>query len=125
MRGNQTGPAVLLALSLAAIVSMTVGFAQEPARNPGSGRGGSDQGGQAQTTTAPARGSASVRVPAWRQLRTAVGSLLGWQVGVPIGSFRQETFVEAASKGRSGVEIDVRKNPTVCVPAPNLRFHMT
>ena len=36
--------------------------------------------------------------PAWRQLRTAVGSLVGWQVGVPLGSFRQDTFFEAARK---------------------------
>jgi type 1 glutamine amidotransferase len=49
----------------------------------------------------PARGSASVRVPAWRQLRTAVGTLLGWQVGVSLGSFRQDTFLEAARKAEA------------------------
>ena len=46
----------------------------------------------------PARGSLSVRVPAWRRLRTAVASLLGWQVGVRLGSFPQETLFEAARK---------------------------
>ena len=67
---------------VAAIASTTIGFAQAPPppANP------------------PARGSASVRAPAWRQLRTAVGSLLGWQVGVSLGSFRQDTFFEAAGK---------------------------
>ena len=47
------------------------------------------------------RGSASVRVPAWRRLRTAVGSLIGWQVGVPLGSFRADTFVDALRKAES------------------------
>jgi type 1 glutamine amidotransferase len=68
----------------AAIGSITVGFAQAPAGNPGA-----------------ARGSASVRVPAWRQLRTAVGSLLGWQVGVSLGSFREDTFLDAARKAEA------------------------
>jgi type 1 glutamine amidotransferase len=61
-----------------AVVSTLIGFGQAP--------------------DAPARGSASVRVPAWRQLRTAVGSLLGWPVGVPLGSFQKDTFFEAARK---------------------------
>ena len=79
---------------------MTIGFAQAPPGNPGGGRGG---GGAAQTPSVnvPARGSASVRVPAWRQLRTAVGNLLGWQVGVSLGSFRQDTFLEAARKAEA------------------------
>ena len=66
-------------LVVAAITSTTIGFAQAP-------------------SVLLRRGSASVRPPAWRELRTAVGSLLGWQVGVPLGSFRQETFFEAAGK---------------------------
>jgi type 1 glutamine amidotransferase len=64
-----------------AMASASIGFGQAPAGNPGA-----------------AQGSASVRVPAWRQLRTAVGSLLGWPVGVPLESFRQDTFFEAARK---------------------------
>ena len=67
----------------AAIASTAIGFAQAP------------------TVPAPVRGSASVRPPAWRQLRTAVGSLLGWQVGVPLASFRQETFFDAAGKAEA------------------------
>jgi hypothetical protein len=63
---------------VAAVASTTIGFAQAP--------------------NVPARGSASVRPPAWRQLRTAVGSILGWQVGVPLGSFRPATFFEAVGK---------------------------
>jgi type 1 glutamine amidotransferase len=63
------------------MASASIGFGQAPAGNPGA-----------------AQGSASVRVPAWRQLRTAVGSLLGWPVGVPLESFRQDTFFEAARK---------------------------
>ena len=57
--------------------------------------------GFAQVPTAPARGSASVRVPAWRQLRTAVGSLMGWQVGVSLDSFRIDTFIDAARKAEA------------------------
>ena len=85
----------------AALVAASIGFAQAPPGNPGGGRGG--RGGSAQTPAAnvPARGSASVRVPAWRQLRTAVGSLLGWQVGVSLGAFRQDTFLEAARKAEA------------------------
>jgi type 1 glutamine amidotransferase len=90
--------AVLLIIS--AVASTTIGFAQAPPGNPGGGRGSGQQGGP-QTVSAPARGSASVRVPAWRQLRTAVGSLLGWQVGVSLGSFRQDTFVDAARKAEA------------------------
>jgi sugar phosphate isomerase/epimerase len=70
-------------LSIAAVAFVTIGFAQTT------------------PPPSPAPGSASVRVPAWRQLRTAVGSLLGWQVGVSVGSFRQETFVEAARKAEA------------------------
>ena len=84
----------------AAVASATIGFAQAPPGSPGGGRGG---GGAAQTpaVNVPARGSASVRVPAWGQLRTAVGNLLGWQVGVSLGSFRQDTFIEAARKAEA------------------------
>jgi type 1 glutamine amidotransferase len=71
---------LLFLISLVAVIaSTTIGFAQGP----------------------PARGSASVRVPAWRQLRTAVGSLMGWQVGVPLGSFRSDTFMDAARKAEA------------------------
>src|SRR5512145_3298943 len=87
-------------LDVAAVASTMVGFAQAPAGNPSGGRG-SAQDGRVQAPNAPARGSASVRVPAWRHLRTAVGSLLGWQVGVSLGSFRQDTFLEAARKAEA------------------------
>ena len=56
---------------------------------------------QAPSVAAPVRGSASVRVPAWRQLRTAVESLMGWQVGVSLGSFRHDTFMDAARKAEA------------------------
>ena len=75
---------LLLIGALATFLSVAIGFAQAP-----------------QTVNAPARGSASVRVPAWRQLRTAVESLLGWQVGVSLGSFRQDTFVDAVRKAEA------------------------
>ena len=72
---------LLLMWLIAAVASTTIGLAQAP--------------------NAPVRGSASVRPPAWRQLRTAVGSLVGWQVGVPLASFRQDTFFEAAGKAEA------------------------
>jgi type 1 glutamine amidotransferase len=84
-------------LVIAAVASTMIGLAQAPAGTPSGGRGAAQEG-RVQATNPPARGSVSVRVPAWRQLRTAVGSLLGWQVGVPLGSFRQDTFFEAARK---------------------------
>jgi type 1 glutamine amidotransferase len=68
-----------ICLLIGAMASATIGFAQAP----------------------PARGSASVRVPAWRQLRTAVGSLMGWQVGVSLGSFRSDTFLDAMRKAEA------------------------
>lgn len=91
-------------LLFAAVASTTIGFAQAPPppANP------------------PARISASVRVPAWRQLRTAVGSLLGWQVGVSLGSFRQDTFFEAARKAEAldlaAVEGDSTQKVSVQIP---------
>jgi type 1 glutamine amidotransferase len=87
-------------LIVAAVASTTVGFAQAP--------------------NVPARGSASVRPPAWRQLRTAVGSLIGWQVGVSLGSFRQDTFFEALGKadalGVAVVEGDSTQKVSVQIP---------
>ncbi len=88
----------------AAVASTTIGFAQAPPppANP------------------PVRISASVRVPAWRQLRTAVGSLVGWQVGVSLGSFRQDTFFEAARKADAldlaAVEGDSTQKVSVQIP---------
>ncbi len=98
-------------LALAAVASTTIGFAQAPPppANP------------------PARISASVRVPAWRQLRTAVGSLLGWQVGVSLGSFRQDTFFEAARKADAldlaAVEGDSTQKVSVQIPK-NLDYRL-
>ena len=85
------------------------------------------RGSAAQPANVPARGSASVRVPAWRQLRTAVGSLLGWQVGVPLGSFRQDTFLEAARKAEAldlaVVEGDSTQKVSVQIPK-NLDYRL-
>ena len=86
-------------LVAAAVTSTAIGFAQAPGGGP-AGRGSAPQA-PAQTIAAPARGLASVRVPAWRKLRTAVGSLLGWQVGVSLGSFRPDTFADAARKAEA------------------------
>jgi hypothetical protein len=113
-------------LTVAAIAATTVGFAQAPARNPSGGRD-SAQEGPAQAVNVPARGSASVRVPAWRQLRTAVGSLLGWQVGVPLGSFRRDTFFEATRKADAldlaAVEGDSTQKVSVQIPK-NLDYRL-
>lgn len=92
-----------LEFAIAAIAMVTIGFAQAPPGNPGGSSGGRGAGAPsaAPSVTAPARGSASVRVPAWRQLRTAVASLMGWQVGVTLGSFREDTFMDAARKAEA------------------------
>lgn len=101
---------LLLIGALATFLSATIGFAQAP-----------------QTVNAPARGSASVRVPAWRQLRTAVESLLGWQVGVSLGSFRQDTFVDAVRKAEALdlaiVEGDSTQKVSVQIPK-NLDYRL-
>ena len=89
-----------LSLIIAAAVSTTIGFAQAPPGTSPGGRG-AVQDGRGQGPAAPARGSASVRAPAWRQLRTAVGSLLGWPVGVTLGSFGQDTFIDAVRKAEA------------------------
>jgi type 1 glutamine amidotransferase len=103
----------------AALASATIGFAQAPPGNPGGG-GPAGRGSAVQPTNVPARGSASVRVPAWRQLRTAVGSLLGWQVGVSLASFRQDTFLDAARKAEAldlaVVEGDSAQKVSVQIP---------
>lgn len=110
----------------AALASATIGFAQAPPGNPGGG-GPAGRGSAVQPTSVPARGSASVRVPAWRQLRTAVGSLLGWQVGVPLGSFRQDTFLDAARKAEAldlaVVEGDSTQKVSVQIPK-NLDYRL-
>ncbi len=69
-------------LIVAAIASTTIGFAQAP------------------SVARCCRGSASVRPPAWRQLRTAVGSLLGWQVGVPLGELPAGHVFRGGRQGR-------------------------
>src|SRR6185436_3002203 len=67
------------------------------------------------------------RPPAWRQVRTAVGSLLGWQVGVPLASFRQETFFDAVGKadalGVAVVEGDSAQKVSVQIPK-NLDYRL-
>ena len=94
-------------LIVAAFTSTAIGFAQAP--------------------SAPARGSASVRPPAWRQARTAVGSLLGWQVGVSLASFRQDTFFDAVGKadalGVAVVEGDSVQKVNVQIPK-NLDYRL-
>jgi type 1 glutamine amidotransferase len=101
---------LLLIGALAGFLSAAIGFAQAP-----------------QTVNAPARGSASVRVPAWRQLRTAVESLLGWQVGVSLGNFRQDTFVDAVRKAEALdlaiVEGDSTQRVSVQIPK-NLDYRL-
>lgn len=96
----------------AAVASATVGFAQAPT---------------VPAPTGPARGSASVRPPAWRQVRTAVGSLLGWQVGVSLTSFRQDTFFDAVGKadalGVAVVEGDSVQKVNVQIPK-NLDYRL-
>ena len=65
-------------------------------------------------------------MPAWRQLRTAV-DLLGWQVGVSLGSFRQDTFLEAARKAEAldlaVVEGDSTQKVSVQIPK-NLDYRL-
>ena len=104
-------------LLIGAIASTTIGFAQAPPAARGPARQGAPP-----AVSAPARGSASVRVPAWRKLRTAVGSLLGWQVGVPLGSFRQDTFVDAIRKAEAldlaVVEGDSTQKVSLQIPKP-------
>jgi type 1 glutamine amidotransferase len=91
-----------IVLPIGAIASATIGFAQAPSGNPGGAPTGRGSGpAAAPSIAAPARGSASVRVPAWRQLRTAVGSLMGWQVGVSLGSYRHDTYMDAARKAEA------------------------
>jgi len=101
----------LVILVLAAIASTSIGFAQAPPA----------------ATSTPAPISASVRVPAWRQLRTAVGSLLGWQVGVSVGSFRQDTFFDAARKAEAldlaAIEGDSTQKVSVQIPK-NLDYRL-
>ena len=66
-------------------------------------------------------------MPAWRQLRTAVGSLLGWPVGVSLGSFRQDTLLEAARKAEAldlaVVEGDSTQKVSVQIPK-NLDYRL-
>jgi type 1 glutamine amidotransferase len=124
-----------LLLITAAVASTTIGFAQAPPGSPAGGRGGrAGRAGQSPAqevrtpaTNVSARGSASVRVPAWRQLRTAVGSLLGWQVGVSLGSFRQDTFLEAARKAEAldlaAVAGDSRQKVSIQIPK-NLDYRL-
>lgn len=101
-------------LVIGAIASVTIGSAQTP--------GTRGTPGTPPVVSGPARGSMSVRVPAWRKLRTAVGSLLGWQVGVPLGSFRQDTFVDAVRKAEAldlaVVEGSSTQKVSVQIPKP-------
>jgi type 1 glutamine amidotransferase len=111
-------------LMAAAIASTAMGFAQAPAggRNAGPAAAGSLQQTAAPTVSGPARGSASVRVPAWRRLRTAVASLLGWQVGVSLGSFRTDTFADAARRAEAldlaAFEGDSTQKVSAHIPKP-------
>jgi type 1 glutamine amidotransferase len=107
-------------LIVAAVASTAIAFAQAPGTGP-SGRGSAPPAA-AQTINVPARGSASVRVPAWRRLRTAVGSLLGWQVGVSLASFRPDSFADAARKAEAldlaVIEGDSRQQVSAQIPKP-------
>ena len=81
--------------------------------------------------TASGRGqveNALVRLPAWGRLRTAVESVLGWRIGVPLGRFREDTFVEAlaeaSSLGVSSVEGHGMQKVSIEIPK-NLDYRLT
>ena len=103
---------------VAAIASTTIGWAQAPVAPPVGGRGSAPAA--AQPNPGVARGSASVRVPAWGKLRTAVTSLLEWNVGVPLGSFKRETFFDAAARadalGVAAIEGDSAQKVNIQIP---------
>ncbi len=109
-------------LLIVVIASTTIGFAQAPTANPGPAGRGAPPPAAPPAISGPARGSASVRVPAWRQLRTAVESLMGWQVGVSLGSFRQDPFMDAVRKAEALdlaiVEGDSAQKVSVQIPKP-------
>lgn len=81
--------------------------------------------------TANGRGqveNALVRLPAWGRLRTAVESVLGWRIGVPLERFRDDTFVEAldeaSSLGVSSVEGHGMQKVSIEIPK-NLDYRLT
>jgi sugar phosphate isomerase/epimerase len=97
-------------------VSLIVGSGQTRAANQTGSR-------PPAVDTASGRGqveTALVRLPAWGRLRTAVESVLGWRIGVPLGRFREDTFVEAlaeaSSLGVSGIEGDGRQRVSIQIP---------
>ncbi|MGE0405883.1 MAG: ThuA domain-containing protein [Candidatus Korobacteraceae bacterium] len=102
--------AILVAFTIASL-------AQAPEQGRGGGRG---RGAQAQAPAGPAPGSASVRTSVWGRLRTAVAPVIGWTVGVPVGSFRQDMFAEAAVKadalGVSAIEGSSAQKVSLQVP---------
>ena len=85
----------------AAVVTLIVaGFwmapvaGQAPAGGASGGRGGSGRAGAAN----PGRGIASVRWEPWSAMRSAVSTILGWKVGVPVVEFRSQNFWDAGAK---------------------------
>jgi type 1 glutamine amidotransferase/sugar phosphate isomerase/epimerase len=95
-RASRDGTACTLSLVFMIAVWSGVGPAQT-----GSGTGDTAKK-SAQQPGAPVLaaevGSASLRGPDWGRLRSAVPSLLGWKVGIPLIGFQQMTFFEAAGK---------------------------
>jgi type 1 glutamine amidotransferase len=71
--------------------------------------------------------NALVRLPAWGRLRTAVESVLGWRIGVPLGHFREDTFekalAEAYSLGVSSIEGHGMQKVSIQIPK-NLDYRL-
>lgn len=86
----------VVVLTLVVVTWAVLGLAQagRGAQRPGQPGAAEERRGQARSEPA----SVSMRGPAWGRLRTAVEALLGWHVGVPLESFHDETFFDAAQK---------------------------
>ena len=80
------------------VIWILAGAARAPAENR-IGESG-QQRGVAARIDAPAT-RAFLRLPPWGRLRTAVESVLGWRVGVPLERFADETFFDAIGKAHS------------------------
>jgi type 1 glutamine amidotransferase/sugar phosphate isomerase/epimerase len=77
------------AVFLVIVAQAMIASAQAPPGAGAPGRGGAQP-------SLPPVGTASVRLEDWGQMRTAASPILGWRVGVVMGSFRSLTFSEAA-----------------------------
>lgn len=103
-------------LTLVAVSWIAVGPGPIRAANQTGNRppapGNASGGGQVET--------ALVRLPAWGRLRTAVESVMGWRIGVPLERFREDTFAgalaEASSLGVSNIEGQGLQKVSVQIP---------